>query len=492
MILARAFALGAAAVLSPALAACGPSTAVVDPGAAGVATVGGVAHSALHDTARWASPPPLASRRRLLQAADLDEALPGGSAADRWHQAMVDMQSAWLRRQCERGPFGDDGGPTAAAGTAPSGEVTQAWARGVVSLEGPSQFATTEALRWDDSGQAASAWVADVAAEAERCEGAVVVDPLGTAESGGASAGGGADVVVVARSWTGSGADLAPGDGPGVRWSAVALVAVGATALQVELTEAGASAGAAGASVAALLEVTAARVQDADDAVRLSGVDDTALAPFDDDAVREAVPPLHTVGPPPEVLLDSAGDVAAAFPDSGAWEGVGEAAVGGGWLLSWCDPGTWLPLGTAEQPSEVGGLWVPEGTARQDGPPALLVDVDVLRWSPDAVAAPGSPAGYAWADAVSTDAADCPRAHTAAAGALPGTWSSAAVTADDDGAWRVQVATTGGPTAVRVRVRLAAGATEAQADAAATSAAALTRRVVANVVRADTAALERS
>lgn len=414
----------------------------------------------------------------LLQADDLDQALPG---ADRWHRAMVDMQSAWLRRQCERGPLGDDGQPTAAAGPRPSGEVTQAWVRGAGGLEEPDQFATTEALRWDDGERAAAAWVADVAAEAARCEGAVVVDPRGPST--------GADVVVVARSWTGEGAELAPGDGPGARWSAAAVVAVDATALQVELTDAGASAEAAGGAVAALLQVTAARVQGADDATRLSGVADADLAGFTDDPDTAATPAFDTA-PEPRVPHVTGTDLETAFPEVRRWEEIGRAGTGSDWLTSWCDRSGHLPV-SGEEPSTSGGLFVPASTTGSGLARQLLVEVDVRRWRTAAGAADPLTA-HAWAEAVSTDAADCPRARPAAAGAVPGSSVSAAVTADDDGGWRVQVATAGGPTAVRVHVDLAAGATEAEAGAAATSAVALARRVVANVVRADAAALERS
>lgn len=418
----------------------------------------------------------------LLQPADLDLALPG---AGRWHEAVVDMQPAWLRRQCERGPTGDDGQSTAAAGARPSDEVTQAWMRGDVVTLQPGEFATTEALRWADGaggaaggggGQAAAAWVADVAAEASRCEGAVVVDAL---EPSDVDLGGGVRTAVVARP---------PSSPADATWSAIALVAAGPTAVEVSTSDAGTSAEAAGEAVAALLEVTAAQLLAADEAVRLSEVGGDALAPFSDSAAQEGVPPLHTVGPPPEVPLATTDDVAAAFRGlSTRWAGLPQTAIGAGWLRSWCDPEGWLSLDVG-QPAEVGGLWVPEGASWPDGPP-VVVDVDVLRWSSEAVGPPGGSAGYTWAEAVRADAAGCARTRPTAAGALPGPVTSAVVTEGDDGARRLQVLAAGDATAVRVRVHLSAQTSAADADSAATSAAALARRVVANVVRADAAAL---
>jgi hypothetical protein len=192
----------------------------------------------------------------VLQEADLDDALPGGSDADRWRVAVVDMQPAWLRRACERMPVGEDGEPTAAAGPRPTGQSTQAWVRG----RDAAGFTTTEVLRWSDDDDddeagdgggaaAAEAWTADVVGEALRCPGAVVVDPFD---------GSGDSAVVV----------LTEGDGRAS--TACALAAVGSTAFEVGTrAEVGGSVQDAGAAAAALLERTAARQLAADDAAAL-------------------------------------------------------------------------------------------------------------------------------------------------------------------------------------------------------------------------------
>ncbi|MEH3076796.1 MAG: hypothetical protein PGN11_08960 [Quadrisphaera sp.] len=440
--------------------------------------------SALADPSRWDAAPPLAGRRVLLQASDLDEVLPG---ADRWTNAIVDVQPAWLRRVCERTPVGEDGEPSAAAGPRPEGEVTQAWVRGQDS----AGFTTTEVLRWASGAageQAAAAWVADVAGEASRCPGAVVVDPLGGAPAG---EGGGAagDVVVVAVPWD---EPAASGAAPARSWSAYALAAAGQTAWEIGTTAASTSAEEAGRAAGALLQRTAARVLAADDAVRLSGVDDTALAAFSDaSGGGDDVTPLFPGGSTPELPVVTGTDLATAFPEHPEWVGVGRAGTGGDWMRSWCD-WTQEPMAVeGEEPDQLGGLFEPEGDREHQ----LLVDVDVKRWrAPDGSADVGS--AYTWADATSSDAAGCDGARPAAAGPLPGSVSSAAVVPGGvwrdgrvvEGGWRAVVTTTAGATAVQVRVDLVEGTAE-DADAAATSAAALARRVAAHVARADAAAL---
>lgn len=425
----------------------------------------------------------------LLQASDLDEVLPG---ADRWTNAIVDMQPAWLRRACERGPVDEHSAPTAAAGPRPEGEVTQAWSRSAPPEEFPSGFTTTEVLRWPAGaagGEAAAAWVADVSGEASRCPGAVVVDALGdppAGEGGGATG----DVVVVAVPWD---EPATSGAVPARSWSAYALAAAGPTAWEVGTTAASTSAEEAGRAAGALLQRTATRVLAADDAVRRSGVDDTALAAFSDAPGRgDDVAPLFPGGSTPELPVVTGTDLAASFPGNPEWVGLGRAGTGGSWMRSWCD-WTQQPLAVeGEEPDQLGGLFEPEGDREHQ----LLVDVDVKRWwASDGSADERS--AYTWADATSSDAAGCTAARPTAAGSLPGSVSSAAVAPGGvwrdgrvvEGGWRAVVTTTAGSTAVQVRVDLVEGTAE-DADAAATSAAALARRVAANVVRADAAAMD--
>lgn len=182
----------------------------------------------------------------------------------------------------------------------------------------------------------------------------------------------------------------------------------------------------------------------------------------------------------PVVLLEEA-DVAAAFPDDVGWEPGAITGTGGDWARAWCTGSSHLFYETGfdvPSPSDehVRAWSVPSGTGSSPG-----LHVEAYRWGADVGAVTSA---QRWGERLTASAEDCPGAEVQDSGGVPG--EAPLVTATDAGGgwWEVQVATTGGPTAVRLRATVTAAA----AGDAAEGLTHLAGRLVARLAVADDAA----
>ncbi len=173
-------------------------------------------------------------------------------------------------------------------------------------------------------------------------------------------------------------------------------------------------------------------------------------ADFTDPGRWTTLPPFSRTEP---VLTLTDADVAAAFPQDRGWVPSAIAGTGGDWAQAWCSGSShlfYLPGFEVPSPSDehVRAWSVPSATGSSAG-----LHVEAYRWGADVGAVTSA---QRWGEELEASAEDCSGAEVQDPGSVPG--EAPLVTATDvgGGQWDVQVATTGGPTAVRLRATVTA------------------------------------